>query len=221
METKIAALEETLTNEGRLGAMKRMQVNALRAEYAHLSCGAAGLHMRPLPMVYTSNSNCGHVGSIDTGECCVCGFSFPHSDIIVSSCRHVYHPWCALVVFSKGSNCCAIGCNHAQPIQWMMSFGWRGVRDWGRTGGGAKDWAAFMVDSAMAISERLAARSVTVRTSGLMAHTGGTLVQLHSCCVHDVHTDVQISTVWCIFVFCVHSGCNYDHIRVQAIVLCV
>jgi hypothetical protein len=92
METKIAALEEILTNEGRLGAMKRMQVNALRAEYAHLSCGAARLHMRPLPMVYTSNSNCGHVGSIDTGECCVCGFSFPHSNIVVSSCRHVYHP---------------------------------------------------------------------------------------------------------------------------------
>jgi hypothetical protein len=83
----------------------------------------------------------------------------------------------------------------------MMSFGWRGVRDWGRTGGGAKDWAAFMVDSAMAISECLAARSVTVRASGLVAHTGGTLVQLHSCCIHDVHTDVQISTVWCIFVF--------------------
>lgn len=186
METKFAALEETLSSESRLVAVKQMQVDGFRAKYAQLLHGAPGLHMRPLPLLYGLGSNCGGLGFIDVGECCLCGFSFPHSDIIVSNCRHVYHPWCALVVFSKGPNCCAIGCNHAQPIQWMMSFGWRGVHGWGRTGGGAKDWAVMMEESGTAISERLAARSVIVRASGLISETRGKLLKLCPCCRHDL-----------------------------------
>ncbi len=38
--------------------------------------------------------------------CVVCLFGFPHNDIVTFVCRHLYHPWCALMHF-KHSNKCA------------------------------------------------------------------------------------------------------------------
>ena len=57
--------------------------------------------------------------------CSLCSFPFPHNDIVVSSCKHLYHPFCASVVFSRNSKCMAEGCQDFSHPEWHRSFGWR------------------------------------------------------------------------------------------------
>jgi hypothetical protein len=35
----------------------------------------------------------------------VCLCAFPHNDIVVFICRHLYHPWCALIHFRQNNQC--------------------------------------------------------------------------------------------------------------------
>ena len=56
--------------------------------------------------------------------CCLCSFPFPHSDIVISSCRHLYHPFCASVLFSNNKACVAMDCKSFSHPEWHRSFGW-------------------------------------------------------------------------------------------------
>ena len=52
----------------------------------------------------------------------VCEFPFPQNDVIVCSCLHVYHPWCARMWFENNATCAMSGCGLVHP-NWFTSFG--------------------------------------------------------------------------------------------------
>ena len=67
----------------------------------------------PQPFMYSNEQSVGKCRESDTLLITNCSFYqilFPYSDIIASSCRHLYHPFCALVIFVHGEKCIAKGC---------------------------------------------------------------------------------------------------------------
>ena len=110
LEKYAATSEDSLSVEHHRVLRLEIQVRALKEEHAFLGRASCGFHMRPLPLVYVAGEAGSAGGSIQAGDCSLCGFPFPHSEMIVSACRHLYHPWCALVNFTEGTKCCALGC---------------------------------------------------------------------------------------------------------------
>jgi len=70
-----------------------------------------------------------------------------------------------------------------QPIEWIMSFSWRGVRG-GHLGGGSEEWTRLKVECDSAITGRLAARSTAatkfhiIQYSRLVIKEEGNFVQI-------------------------------------------
>jgi hypothetical protein len=56
---------------------------------------------------YTPHPLCNHDAQVDKPNflkilpCVVFLCAFPHNDIVVFTCRHLYHPWCALIRFRQ------------------------------------------------------------------------------------------------------------------------
>ena len=83
----------------------------------------AGLPMFPHPLPYPVGSSSFAEFEVLVSRCekCLVGFGF--NDIILSSCRHSYHPFCALMHF-RVSNCCAKpSCGKMVSSEWAKSFG--------------------------------------------------------------------------------------------------
>jgi hypothetical protein len=53
----------------------------------------------------------------------LCKCLFPHNDIVVTSCRHLYHLWCAAIHFRSQSTCIEGTCGARMSPKWFMSFG--------------------------------------------------------------------------------------------------
>lgn len=110
----------------------RLEFDALLAQSWSLKRGRVGASFSPRPMVYASteeNILCEtNIGSESffhgVTVCCLCSFPFPHCDIVISSCRHMYHPFCASVLFSNSQTCVARGCKSLSHPEWHRSFGW-------------------------------------------------------------------------------------------------
>jgi hypothetical protein len=51
----------------------------------------------------------------------LCGF--PHNDIVVSICKHLYYPWCALIHFKHSSQCTNSNCKTVISPKWSKSLG--------------------------------------------------------------------------------------------------
>jgi hypothetical protein len=105
----------------------RLQYKALKAELLELQKGKTLGSFWPRPMVYSEEKGAGisdRSGLLEISTCSLCQFPFPNSDIIVSSCRHLYHPYCASVVFVHGGKCIAKGCQNLPHPEWHKSFGW-------------------------------------------------------------------------------------------------
>lgn len=165
-------LQKDLEHYNDLVARKRLEVGALEAEHAQLGRAQGGLHMRPMPMVYISSKEpCTSHGSLDITNCVLCSFPFPNFEIVISSCRHLYHPWCSMVNFSQSDKCCARGCSVVQPTAWTASFGWRSVPGWGQSRTGGKDFSSMMLELAPTIATTVVARSEAARARELYAPT--------------------------------------------------
>jgi hypothetical protein len=54
---------------------------------------------------------------------CLLGFHF--NDIIVCSCRHLYHPFCAALHFKDNNKCANPLCGQVVSPEWAKSFGFR------------------------------------------------------------------------------------------------
>ena len=109
---------------------RQKQFNALAAENFQLKRGNSNASFWPRPMVYSQDVSTSPSETLDDcsslaiGVCCLCLFPFPHNDIVVSSCRHLYHPFCASVVFVNSCKCLAKGCGEVPHPEWYNSFGW-------------------------------------------------------------------------------------------------
>jgi hypothetical protein len=53
----------------------------------------------------------------------LCGI--PHNDIVVSICRHLYHPWCALIHFKHSSQCTNSNYKTIMSLEWSKSLGYK------------------------------------------------------------------------------------------------
>lgn len=117
---ELELIESTLEREQR-------QLSALNDEVQQLKFGGRPSGMQPWPLFYPSVSlkDC-PTTYIAVTVCTLCAFPFPNHDIIVASCKHLYHPWCAMVVFGKGrsTSCVQRSCMGLVHPSWHQSFGW-------------------------------------------------------------------------------------------------
>jgi hypothetical protein len=56
-------------------------------------------------------------------HCVFCRCGFLYNDVVVASCRHLYHPWCAMVHFKLHTQCFDSSCNVLMGPEWYKSFG--------------------------------------------------------------------------------------------------
>jgi hypothetical protein len=63
------------------------------------------------------------LGSIRVTNCVFCMESFNDNDMVVSSCRHLYHPWCAVIHFRHTRTCASYDCSKVMLDIWCKSFG--------------------------------------------------------------------------------------------------
>lgn len=128
-ELKAAEAEiQVLTRELESG---QLQFDALAAEKFQLKQGRSSLNYTPSPMVYAAGESIlpgfgssNEASLIRITACCLCSFPFPQNDMVVTSCRHLYHPFCASVVFVRSCKCVATGCGEMCHPDWHRSFGW-------------------------------------------------------------------------------------------------
>jgi hypothetical protein len=105
--------------------LKQSSVSALTDEISLLRRGSRPSGLKPWPMIYPDTTPGGPaLRYIEITACCLCGFEFPDSDIIVANCLHLYHPWYAVVVFGKGVRCVQAKCCGLPHPNWHKSFGW-------------------------------------------------------------------------------------------------
>jgi hypothetical protein len=105
----------------------RLQFDALAAELFQLRRGKTLGTFWPRSLVYSDEQSIGKYRESDTlliTNCTLCQVPFLYSDIIVSSCRYLYHPFCASVIFVHGGKCIAKGCQSLTHPEWHRSFGW-------------------------------------------------------------------------------------------------
>lgn len=57
--------------------------------------------------------------------CIFCNRGYPHYDIVVSSCKHIYHVFCAAAVARVDNKC--IKCNEVFHPDWWQNFGFTGT----------------------------------------------------------------------------------------------
>jgi hypothetical protein len=83
-----------------------------------------GILMRPHPIAYPL-CNEDYSFAIKVMTCAKCGSDFPFKDIILSPCRHAFHPWCAIMHFSESNYCPYEACKAMATPEWCKSFGIR------------------------------------------------------------------------------------------------
>jgi len=108
--------------------LKKIMLDGVKAECELLRIGRPTTGFHPTPILYPSSK----VDEDDLGlgmflkitTCSLCGFAFPKSDIIVSSCKHMYHPFCAKIVYQSGNRCVDLKCTEAfVDPDWFRSLG--------------------------------------------------------------------------------------------------
>lgn len=104
--------------------LNQRELAAIEDEANQLTFRGRPSGLYPWPMFYPQPSIHDELTTIVVSICSLCGFGFPHRDIIVAGCMHVYHPWCAYSVFGKGERCVAKTCSATVHPSWFQSFGW-------------------------------------------------------------------------------------------------
>lgn len=99
------------------------QLASLTAQLNSLKRGQPGFALHPHPITSSISSRLNDHGYIKITNCVVCDLPFPFSDILVCSCRHLYHPWCAITWFRVSWKCKEKTCESIVHPNWYKSFG--------------------------------------------------------------------------------------------------
>ena len=163
--------------------------DALSAENFQLKRGKSNASIWPRPMVYSESSDAAVVGSqgapaaVEITACCLCLFPFPCNDVVISCCRHLYHPFCASVVFVNCQACVAKGCGAIPHPDWYNSFGWGHpspeMRDRGRQLGVVQERSRVLQARASCAKEMLPSNgtfSFNVYANDLLSTVGSKFV---------------------------------------------
>jgi hypothetical protein len=92
------------------------QVSMLRKK----QCGKV---LSPHPMCYNSDASSSSLKYLKVVLCSYCSEGFPFNDVVVATCRHVYHPWCLVVHFGRDNLCADKLCKGRISPDWLKSFG--------------------------------------------------------------------------------------------------
>jgi hypothetical protein len=76
-----------------------LQNSALGEQVLSLKRSQGGIRLYPHPILYSTESQKFCADYLKLIPCVLCKCLFLHNDIIVTSCRHLYHPWCAAIHF--------------------------------------------------------------------------------------------------------------------------
>jgi hypothetical protein len=86
-------MEESLKDLEKRTVFCELQCNALANQLLSLKKKGSGFVLQPHPLVYPSESVDRKPDFIKINPCVCCKGLFPHIDIVVSTCRHLYHLW--------------------------------------------------------------------------------------------------------------------------------
>lgn len=99
----------------------QMQLQALTTQLLHFRKGDEGVSTHPHPMCYVELMD-KNIANVQVMVFVVCNGPLPLGDIIVYNCWHLYHPWCATILFKSASSCKEEQCMGIHP-KWLKSFG--------------------------------------------------------------------------------------------------
>jgi hypothetical protein len=119
LETATKTLEEQQRKEAFLAESQQI----LATQMDSLLRFKAGLLMFPHPLPYPVGLSAAVDFEVVVSCCekCLVGFGF--NDIILTSCRHSYHPFCALMHFRDNNSCAKPSCRKLVSPEWKKSFG--------------------------------------------------------------------------------------------------
>lgn len=99
------------------------QYAALGEKVISLKKKNLGFVMYPHPLCYPSEPLDRRCDLLQITHCVFCKSGFLYNDAIVASCRHLYHPWCAMVHFRLHTRCFDSSCDVLMSPEWYKSFG--------------------------------------------------------------------------------------------------
>ena len=115
----------------RLVELKARMCEGVKVECDRLRYERHSTSLNPVPLVYSQSAfredESPEQRFLKITKCALCGFRFPKSDIVITSCQHMYHMFCAKVTYESGYKCVAPNCSDklVDP-DWHRSFGWGG-----------------------------------------------------------------------------------------------
>ena len=102
----------------------RTQFDALSSQVAHMRRGEVGVSLSPRPLCSQFDfQKPSDFEAISMRPCALCMSGFPLNNIIVCTCGHLYHPWCAGIWFRVASTCADASCGTTVHLAWFSSFG--------------------------------------------------------------------------------------------------
>jgi hypothetical protein len=79
----------------------------------------------PFPMFYSNQGLPSYEGRfLKISDCMLCGYRFSFFDIVIASCHHLYHPWCAAIAFQNSGRCRDLDRRTLVHPDWYKSFGY-------------------------------------------------------------------------------------------------
>ena len=163
------------------------QQSILAKQLSNLRSGRPGLALHPHPMCNSLELEVMDSDSIMVTNCVLCDCPFSYNDILVCSCRHVYHPWCAVSWFSTSVKCVEKSCSVVHP-DWYKSFGFGELPISLEEKADALDCD---LQRKLALSERTAAAKRTGADIGMLPSTCASCF-CDSFNVHNVNIGVRV-----------------------------
>lgn len=125
LEDKVHTHERAVDDLQQRTIFLEHQSSALAHQMKSLKKKGSGLALFPHPLCYPSAPHAPLTDLLKVSDCEYCRCGFLHNDIVVASCRHLYHPWCAIVHFGSSARCFNATCNSLMSPDWFKSFGFR------------------------------------------------------------------------------------------------
>jgi hypothetical protein len=102
----------------------QIQFDAINAEQFRLKRDNSTIISSPFPMFYPDQGLPSNKEMfLKISDCTLCGYGFPFFDIVIASCHHLYHRWCAAIAFQNSSRCRDPECRTLIHPDWYKSFG--------------------------------------------------------------------------------------------------
>jgi hypothetical protein len=95
----------------------------LDEKYHALDPGTRGVGLFPHPVPYPLLAGNDKGYALRISECTKYNSGFPLNDVVIASCRHSYHPWCATLHFRNSNTCAVWACTTVAALEWVKSFG--------------------------------------------------------------------------------------------------